>query len=678
MLIAMLALLQPALADPVWEPLPLVTEAQRKLGMVGGEGAQWPRSVQWAPDGSMFLLGIDVGGIYRYLPGKPFRPANVGYSPRGAAEIEFDPANPRRVLVVGSNSTTGEHHGLWLSTDGAASWRSVFPVRICGNDDMRDQIAFDPATALPDRSKTRVVYWSRVASDRPDMGNNPEIKPRLYKSEDGGETWRELPNSVTWGGAWLKHHPTRAGTLYAGTSEGLFVSTDGAATFTKTLSGEVTGLSVSTSAPDSLWVSGPQSLHVSTDSGRTWRALSTQGILRGTDRLRNLNVSPADSSRMVVWREAVPNDWNWPRFFSEDGGRTWSQSQMAQDGRNFLPLNARQGLFAWHPKRASEVWSLGGDWAVRSTDGGKTYRFASDGYNGILVGGRWSFSQSDPDLIFFGSQDYNGAVTRDAGRHWTYLNPAGNGWGGFCYGGYAVTRRFLIVGNAAGWNAPRILRISQDGGQTWTDTGITLSGADVSYGLPGRPNLAFAFDHRTVDGGRTWTKMNGCRGVFTHAGDRLYGADGGAVVMSRDQGATWTRLFDAGSDVQDLAVDPRSGRIYVVASERARVWDGTRLEDLPTPTDQFKLYRERTVAVDPVQPNVVYVGRAGNTYASDSAVLRSMDRGKTWTNLTRQRPLVGEELDGGREAICIRVHPRTREVFVATSCYGIWKTAGPK
>jgi photosystem II stability/assembly factor-like uncharacterized protein len=194
--------------------------------------------------------------------------------------------------------------------------------------------------------------------------------------------------------------------------------------------------------------------------------------------------------------------------------------------------------------------------------------------------------------------------------------------------------------------------------------------------MPGNPKVGFAFDHRTEDGGRNWKKMDGCDGVFTHFGRTLYGSNGKFVVRSGDEGRTWSPIMELPGPIADLAVASES-RVFVVSNERAYVWDGEKVEPMPTPTDQLGNHRERTVAVDPSNPKVVYVGRAGNSYVTHSAVLRSVDGGRTFVNLTRQLPIDGKLRDGGREAICIRVHPRTREVFVATSCYGIWKVAGP-
>jgi hypothetical protein len=85
------------------------------------------------------------------------------------------------------------------------------------------------------------------------------------------------------------------------------------------------------------------------------------------------------------------------------------------------------------------------------------------------------------------------------------------------------------------------------------------------------------------------------------------------------------------------------------------------------------------VAVDPVDPSVVYAGGARNTYSTDTAVVRSTDAGQTWQSLIRSVRVdnVKTGPDGGREAISIRVHPKTRYAYVGTGCYGFWKFGPP-
>jgi len=675
--LAMTAMMSPS--DATWTPIPLVTKETRAAGYNGGEGAQWPRGLAVSPDGQFLLFAIDVGGIYRSLnAGRTWEPANVGYSPRGACAVAIDPYNPKRCFAVAANSAPGQHHGIYLSTDQAASWRNVLPANTSGNHDMREQLAFDPTTYDKKKNLTRVVYWSRISGDKATWGT-PEEHPALYKSSDGGETWQELPNSSAYGGSILRHHPLLRDVLYAANRDGVHRSVDGGRTFARVLEGEMTGLDVSPSAPDALWASRADGVWRSNDGGKSWKPLDTGTLKRPGHMLQNVKVSPADPDRIVLWRNQEPNTWEWARFASDDGGRTWRRAKVDAT-HAFLPQNARQGIFAWDPNRANVVWSVGGDWVTKSTDGGNTYRWAADGYNAVLVGGMWNFNVSNPDLMFFGSQDYNGAMTKDGGNTWSYINPSGNGWGGYCYGGYAASASLLVVGNAPGWGGPRTLRVSRDGGKAWIDTGVKLGGIDAALSDPGAPKVVFASDHRSGDGGATWRKMDGCDGVLVAKSKSLYGVNrlekGADVVVSRDHGATWTKVAHHEGEIRDVAATS-TGRVFAVLDDRPAVWESGAWRPLEIPKNQFGGYSARTVAIDPKDERVVYVGSAGNLYSSSVAVVRSLDGGRSWSVLTRNSPLRKGEKDGGREALCIRVHPRTREAWVSTSCYGLWKVSKP-
>lgn len=666
-----------------WEPVALVTAAARSAGHAGGEGAQWPRALAAdSIDGRFVLFGTDVGGLFRSRDGGAhWEPCNVGYTPRGTAGLAIDPGNPDRVLSVGANSVATDAHGLWLSTDGAASWRQVQKANIGGSNDRRTQLAFDPATWNPAAKRTTVIYWSRIADDRPHWGT-PEIRPALWRSDDGGEVWRELPGTVAQGGSRIAVHPTR-GTLYAGNAGGLFRSTDGGTSFRKTFTGTVTGVAVSRATPDRVWITTPGALLVSMDSGRSFKPVrGSSAIAASGARLENAGVSPVDPRRIVVWREAA--NWQWKRFASADGGATWTEARF-DNTHAFLPYNVRQGLFAWHPADAATCWAVGGDWPTKSTDGGRIWKWSGDGDNGVLVGGAWNFSQSDPDVLAFGSQDYNGAVTLDGGATWRLTNISGHGWGGFCYGGYAATRHVLVAGNAAGWGEPRELKVSFDGGLTWTGTGKVFGGPDASFGDPADSKVIFASNWRSADGGRSWQKMDGCRAVY--AADRttgiLYGVgtrspSGAVIVSSRDHGSGWQRVAELEKDITDLAVEPGGARVWAVADGRLRVHErGGWRDPGAMPADQWGGVRVRSVALDPADPLIVYAACNRDVISTSVSVVRSTDGGKTWTNLTRQSPLDGTGRDGGREAIWVRVHPRTRAVWVSTSCYGIWKHPAP-
>jgi hypothetical protein len=61
-------------------------------------------------------------------------------------------------------------------------------------------------------------------------------------------------------------------------------------------------------------------------------------------------------------------------------------------------------------------------------------------------------------------------------------------------------------------------------------------------------------------------------------------------------------------------------------------------------------------------------------YKPTASVVRSTDGGKSWKSLTNN-PDFGP--DGGKEAVCLRVNPKTRELLVGSMCHGQWKIGSP-
>jgi len=649
--------------DGRWEPIPLV--AAGKAPEYAGEGGQWPRSIGVDSTGKRVILGIDVGGMYRSEDsGASWQPSNGGYDSRGVVAVSFDPRNSNRVIAIGGNSSPFAQNGIWQSLNGGKTWVNRLPVYMGGLNEWREQIVWDTTSYDAATKVTKRALWSRIKNDSSGWGT-PEEHPALYRTEDGGATWAEVPNSAPYAGGIVR---AVGQTVYSAQPDGLFRSKNFGTTWTRLRTGSFTGVDAQGT---SLWATTAQEIFKSTDGGDSFTTLP--GPSQSGHILKNIKVSPADPLRMVLWRDQDPNYWDWRRFYSSDGGQTWNQSTL-DTAKAFLPVNSRQGIFCWHPTNKNVVWSMVGDILIKSTDGGKTFRWSNRGYNGVFVGGLWAFSVRTPSTVFVGSQDYNGAVTIDSGRTWKYTNVSGNGWGGFTYGGYALDPNVLWVANADSWGGKRILRVSRDGGISWTDTGIELSGLQSSYGDPRNAKVGFAFNHRTTDAGLIWSKMTGCSGVMTHTPDgTLYGADDRNVVRSTDSGATWSVVATAEGDVQDVAVDPKRNRVYAVFNERAAVFSGGAWEYLPIPTNQVGWHSVRSVCVDPARPHLVYVGSAANLFISSVPVLASSDAGRTWTNLTLNRAPKGEERDGGKEAMCVRVHPRTGDLWVTTNCFGIWK-----
>lgn len=668
-----------------WHPVTLTNAALREKGVVTGDGCQWVRGLAIdGRDGNFMLWCTDVGGLFRSLDGgKNWEPANVGFNSRGSAGVAIDPHNPRRAVVVAANSVPHRFNGVYLTTDQAASWKQVLPLYMSGTRDMRRQIAYDPSTYDAEAGFTRVIYWSTLSEDpahNPAWGETTH-HAKFFKSTDGGSSWNELPGGEVVADAILAVHPTK-GFVYAGTRGGLKISRDGGTSWSTILEGAITGVSVSAAEPDAVWVSTADAFHRSTDAGRTFSRLPASDTLaKAKAPLRNITVAPSDANRQMLWRQG--ENYAWDRFYSHDGGVTWTASKVI--GEILVPTNERQGLFAFHPKNPDIILAPGGDYPMLSRDGGRTFSFAGNGVNNVMVGGALQFSTTNPEVVFFGSQDYATFLSSDGGSNWTYLEPGGKGWGGYNYGAYASTPETLIAGESESWAGPKLLAVSSDGGRSWKITDLRMS-AGASYGAPNNADILFAGNLRTTDRGKSWTRMEDVTAVYTHdpASGALYGIKHGAkdqpsrLVMSKDAGASWDTVLESPEPIVDVAVDGKRSRIFFAAGGRLFVSEkgATTAVDTLIP-DQAGAPEVESVAIDPINPDVIYVAGNRNRFASNASAQRSIDGGKTWTNLTRNQALEGGALDGGRESMWVRVHPVTREPWFATNCYGIWKHSPP-
>jgi len=675
---------------PHWVKMPILTPEAKAGGVFpGGEGSQWPRGpVAVSPaDPNFLLLPIDVGGLYRSLDGGAhWEVCMVGWDARGANAFAIDPKSARRVLGVASNSMEWNPawgpspHGLYLSTDKAASWRHV----LAATPGVGGAVAYDAHSYDAGKGYCMTAYYLS-----PHQG--------LFRSGDGGTSWARLGDGPTpgikdrdWtqGGGLVASLAVdgRTGIVWIGGAGGVFRSDDRGQTWAHVREADTFGLSL---APNGvIYTSGADKVAASRDGGKTWAALPCSGLdTLGGKPVQNLAVSPADPRRMLCW--VAGDNWQWTRYVSLDGGATFAKTKI--DNTNApLPSNARQGYATWSPTDPNVAYNLGGDWVTKSTDGGRAFHWSNNGYNGIMVGGLFNFSAHAPDTVFLGFQDYNGAFTTDGGRTWNYRDVSGLGWGGQEYGALALTRQVMWAGDSgSSWSPPRHMRISRDGGTTWAfvkgadGKPLMWTGPDVSYADPANARIAFASNFRTGDGGATWQPMAGCDGVFTSGPitKALYGKKGDAVVRSADHGVTWQKAADVEGGLSDLGVDEKANKIYAASQDHLKVWANGAWTTLDTPKDQYGNTRVWTVATDPQDGRVVYVGGPRNTYASKATVCRSTDGGLTWENLTVNTSLTsskaGGVADGPHEVSAIRVHPVTREAWVNGQCYGMWRIAPP-
>ncbi len=687
-----LAILLPvsaSLAQAQWEPIPLVSAAIRNRGITGGEGAQQIMSLAANDAGTFFLFGTDVGGVYRSANGYDWEPVNIGLRARGGWAIAIDPNNDDHVLLVGGNknAVNSGTAGIYRSLDRGTSWTQVLPQPRETED--RSSLAFDASQLQNGRSQR--AYYSTLADG-------------LHRSTDAGATWQKI--SASHSDSHLAVDRV-SGRLYVGNDNGFFISDDAGLTFTQIRTEPVGGVATLPSAGATLhsgivYITSGNTLLCSDDSGSTWSTIPTAGIpFAAGQSLSYLAVNPLNPDEILLNRTST-NYYDHRAFSSRDGGATWTQATLDHTNA-FLPYNGRPSSFLW---RNGFAWAETGDWIGRSTDAARTFAWSANSYNGVMVGGRFAFSPTQPSVLFVGSQDYNAFLTTDSGATWTYHNPSGNNWGGFMYGAHAASADVLFGGHADSWSSPRTLRVRRNG--IWTDTGLVYAGFEAAYSSPRDPTILFASNWRSTDNGVSWqtmvaadTSRVGCHAVLTHdpASLALFGiellASGSRLVRSTDDGATWSVVATSSSRIIDCAYDHVRNRVWLVVRSPTDTQsrqlmltqlDGSHVGSTPAlaspypPNDTIawsSRARITSVAVDPVDPDIVYLGSSRDIYRADNSVIRSIDGGASWTNLSlRSAPAPGQR-DAPSEVSCVRVHPVTRYLWVSTGCYGIWQLPPP-
>ena len=223
---------------------------------------------------------------------------------------------------------------------------------------------------------------------------------------------------------------------------------------------------------------------------------------------------------------------------------------------------------------------------------------------------------------------------------------------------------FLLTGDGEGFLLPSSgVVVSEDGGETWADTGLHFSSSELVWGYrllinPKSPDtlLAATCEHiyRSTDDGKTWTVV--ADGVFRdmqfHPTNPsiVYASTTTQVLRSGDGGRTWVLVAGVMTPLPDpvpstrvaLAVSPASPDVvYAVAGGPNGFAGLSRSDDAgktfvlrsiapnilgasPQGTDNLShAWYDLTIAVDPTNADRVYVGGID--------IWSSADGGRSWT-----------------------------------------------
>ncbi len=329
--------------------------------------------------------------------------------------------------------------GIWKSTSNGVTWRPVF--------DTQRVVAMGMLAIAP--SDTMQVW---AGTGEPNSRNTISPGGGVYKSMDGGITWKLMGLERTQAIGRIVVHPTNPDIVYvaalgapwsASPERGLYKTGDGGQTWqlVKFISDRagVVDVALDPSNPDVVWaaswqrVRGPyflnsggpgSALWKSADAGKTWTEVKGGGFPETTKGRISIAIALSNPKIMYTMVEAdtAPNAKPAPGkprqeapsglYRSDDGGATWTRTSN-QNTRPFYYSQVRV-----HPKNPDRVyWSSTP--VLVSNDGGRTPMNATVGIH-VDHHAMW-IDPVDPDRMIVGD-DGGVAISFDQGGTYVFPN----------------------------------------------------------------------------------------------------------------------------------------------------------------------------------------------------------------------------------------------------------------
>ena len=490
---------------------------------------------------------------------------------RFVSRIRIHPTNPDIVLaaVLGDIFKPTDIRGVYKSIDGGKTWdRKLFVNPTSGAVDL----VLDPKN--PDIMFA--TTWELKRTPYSLESGGPGSK--MFKSTDGGETWKEISTNKglpegTLGIMGVTISPVNSNRVWAmveNLNGGLFRSDDGGETWEKTNEDRslrqrawyYTRLFADTQSDSTVYVLNV-SYHKSTDGGKTFKSSNAP---HGDH--HDLWIDPKDNQRMIIADDGGAQ-------VSFDGGDSWT-TYMNQPTSQFYRVTTDNHF----PYRIYGAQQDNSTLRISHRNDGRG--ITEDDWE-TTAGGESGWIAPDPldnDIVYGGS--YGGYLTRENHRNKTSRtvnvypnNPMGHGAEDMKY-------RFQ-------WNFPIFFSIhdpkvlyttsnqfhrSTDGGQSWETFSPDLTrNATEKLGPSGGP---ITKDNTSVEYYST---------IFTASESPLKkgvlcsGSDDGFVYVSKDNGKTWSELVEIELPNPNSGIDAvtlQDGRFLLVYNHTIRSGDSPR------------------------------------------------------------------------------------------------------
>lgn len=282
---------------------------------------------------SEYYVAVASGGVWKTSnAGTTYSPVFDAQGSYSIGCVVLDPTNPN-VVWVGSGEGNNQRSvaygdGIYKSEDGGKSWNNMGLKQ----SEHIGSLVIDPN----DPNIVYVAAYGPLWSSGGDRG--------IYKTTDGGKTWKNILNvSEHTGFSEIHMDPRNAKILYATAHQRqrkVFTYIGG----------------------------GPESaLYKSTDAGATWSKI-TSGLPSGDIGRITIDISPVNPDILYAMVEARDGGGT---FISRDRGQSWQKQSPV-----FTSGNYYQRIFC-DPKNVNRIYAMDTYLQV-SNDGGKTFQILGE------------------------------------------------------------------------------------------------------------------------------------------------------------------------------------------------------------------------------------------------------------------------------------------------------------
>ena len=446
-----------------------------------------------------------------------------------------------------------------------------------------------------------------------------------WVSEDDGETFtfasyapiREPPivedPFAVWG--WrLLSEPEVGGRVLLTDAQGVMVSDDGMASWTRTLDAPVGGYSLLRDPldPAHLVVGGEDAVYTSEDGGDTWSTVTIAGDVAGGSWasdgswLALVGEDGSWTSTDAVTFTEEPHTLHMPMAaLIQDDGRLLVANHMGvavSEDRGVTWADASEGLVdrgmsvvAADPTCPARVFAASrcGGGVFSSDDYGTTWSAVDEYFHYVM---EVSFDPIVADRVWAVSDDRL-MRSDDAGVTWDEV------WKRYHFHGFAVHPEdpdLLLLGSVAQgvWadTSAHVYR-SEDGGETWGDSSTGLPESEASAHVirywPGNSDVVILGTYkggdvshatgegvglwRSADGGETWSQVAPDAqdiAALAEADGRMFAGTEDGILVSEDEGLTWTSVPGPATWVLGLIVQGDVGLAYAFDGKAWKSTDG--------------------------------------------------------------------------------------------------------